>query len=266
MFSENELERYSRHILLREIGIGGQQKLKNAKVLVIGAGGLGSPAAMYLATAGVGTLGLCDGDSVDLTNLQRQILHGTHNLGQVKTESARETLSDLNPEIQIRTHRLFAAPETILSLIAQYDFILDGTDSFGAKFLINDACVIACKPFCHAGASKFSGQLMTWVPGAGAPCYRCVFKEIPPPMATCKQGVVGAAVGVIGCLQALEAMKYFTGIGTLLTGTLLTFDALSSEFLRVQLPRALHNCSVCGKEPCITTLREETYTPPVCDI
>ncbi|MDR2753977.1 MAG: HesA/MoeB/ThiF family protein [Oscillospiraceae bacterium] len=266
MFSNDELERYSRQILLREIGVAGQQKLKNAKVLLIGAGGLSAPAATYLAAAGVGTIGLCDSDTVELSNLQRQILYGSEALGEQKTDAARRRLADLNPGVQVRTHKMLAQPGTILPLIAQYDFILDGTDNFAAKFLINDACVLAQKPFCHAGVTKFSGQLMTWVPDVDGPCYRCVFREIPPPMATCKQGVVGAVVGVIGCLQALEVIKYFTGIGKLLTGKLLVFNALEGDFQQTKLPAALHSCPVCGHAPSITTLHPAHYPVSACEI
>ncbi|MCL1951289.1 MAG: HesA/MoeB/ThiF family protein [Oscillospiraceae bacterium] len=246
MLTEEENERYVRQILLREIGPLGQEKLKNAKVLVIGAGGLGSPAAMYLAAAGVGTLGICDGDAVDRSNLQRQILHSTGRLGQKKTASAQATLADLNPNVQIVTHDCFAGPENIAQIIEGYDFVLDCTDNFESKFLINDACVRAGKPFCHAGIMKFSGQLMTWLPGRGLPCYRCIFREIPPPMSTCKQGVLGAAVGVAGCLQAMEAVKFVTGAGTLLTGALLTFDALNGGFRQIALPKAAGDCPVCS--------------------
>ena len=247
MLTEEELERYSRHILLREIGPLGQEKLKNARVLVIGAGGLGSPAAMYLAAAGVGTLGICDGDAVDRSNLQRQIIHTTSRLGQKKAMSAQATLADLNPNIQILAYDCFAGPENIPQIMENYDFILECTDNFDSKFLINDACVRAGKPFCHAGVMKFSGQLMTWLPGRGFPCYRCIFREIPPPMATCKQGVLGAAVGVIGCLQAMEAVKFITGAGRLMTGTLLTFDTLEGDFRQIALPKAAPDCPVCSR-------------------
>jgi len=246
MLTEEEQERYSRQILLREIGVDGQEKLKRARVLVIGAGGLGSPAAMYLAAAGVGTLGICDGDAVDRSNLQRQILHGTGRLGQKKTLSAQSILADINPDIQIVVHDCYVGPENIRQVIENYDFVLDCTDSFAAKFLINDACVSASKPFCHAGVLQFHGQLMTWLPGRGLPCYRCVFREIPPPTPAAEKGVLGAAVGVIGCLQAMEAVKYATGAGQLLTGVLLTFDALQGDFRQIALPKAAPDCPVCS--------------------
>ena len=255
-FSNEQLERYSRHMILKEIGVKGQRKLMDAKVLIIGAGGLGSPAALYLAAAGIGTIGIVDADVVDLSNLQRQVIHTTKDLGKEKVQSARETMEDINPDVKVVTYHEYVTSENILSLVEKYDFILDGTDNFPAKFLINDACVMAKKPYCHAGIIRFKGQLMTIVPGEG-PCYRCVFKDPPPADAvpTCKQaGVIGAMAGVIGCLQALEAIKYITGTGELLVGNLLTFDALKMEFRKVRLPKRDCNCAVCGDHPTITEL------------
>ncbi|MDO4515906.1 MAG: HesA/MoeB/ThiF family protein [Bacillota bacterium] len=254
-FTNEQLERYSRQIILKEIGVKGQKKLLNAKVLIIGAGGLGAPAAMYLAGAGVGTIGIADADVVDLSNLQRQVIHGTPDLGKPKVESAKESIKAINPEVEVHTYHTFVGADNIADMIRDYDFILDGTDNFPAKFLINDACVMAGKPFSHAGILRFSGQLMTYVPGEG-PCYRCVFENPPPKDAvpTCKQaGVIGAMAGVIGCLQALEAIKYITGAGELLTGKLLTYDALTMKFRTVKLPRN-HRCGVCGEHPTITEL------------
>ena len=250
--SSEQLERYSRHIILKEIGLKGQKKLLNAKILIIGAGGLGSPAAMYLAAAGVGTIGIADADEVDLSNLQRQILHATADVGKPKVESARETMEALNTDVQVIAHHLFVNAENITDLIKPYDFVIDGTDNFAAKFLINDACVLAGKPFCHAGIIRFHGQLMTYVPGKG-PCYRCVFRQLPPKDAvpTCREaGVIGAMAGVIGCMQALEAVKYFVGVGDLLTGRMLTFDALDMEAHPITLPEN-PDCPVCGKHPTI---------------
>jgi molybdopterin/thiamine biosynthesis adenylyltransferase len=252
-FSNEQLERYSRHIILKEIGVKGQKRLSEAKVLIVGAGGLGAPAALYLAAAGVGLIGIADADRVDLSNLQRQIIHSTDDLGKEKAESAAESMRAINPETRVKTHVCFVSAANIGALIADYDFILDGTDNFPAKFLINDACVLAKKPFSHAGIIRFRGQLMTYVPGQG-PCYRCAFKEPPPPDAvpTCSQaGVVGAMAGVIGSLQALEAIKYFTGAGALLTGALLTYDALAQTFHKIRLPRR-ESCQVCGDRPTIT--------------
>ncbi|MGN0473599.1 MAG: thiazole biosynthesis adenylyltransferase ThiF [Acutalibacteraceae bacterium] len=264
-FTNEQLERYSRHIILKEIGVKGQKKLLNAKVLIIGAGGLGAPAAMYLAAAGVGTIGIADADEVDLSNLQRQIIHATGDVGKAKVQSAKETMEAMNPEVKVNTYRTFVTSENIMELIADYDFIIDGTDNFPAKFLINDACVMAKKPFSHAGIIRFKGQLMTYVPGQ-EPCYRCVFKNPPPKDAvpTCKQaGVVGAMGGVIGSLQAMEAIKYIVGVGELLTGYLLTYDALTMEFRKVKLPSNTDNCAVCGKNPTITELID--YEQAECD-
>lgn len=255
-FTNEQLERYSRHIILKEVGVKGQKKLLKAKVLIIGAGGLGAPAAMYLAAAGVGTIGIADADEVDLSNLQRQVIHTTDDLGKPKVESAKETMQAINPDVRVVTYHEFIASDNILDIIKDYDFVLDGTDNFPAKFLINDACVMAKKAFCHAGIIRFKGQLMTYVPGEG-PCYRCVFKNPPPKDAvpTCKQaGVIGAMAGVIGCLQAMEAVKYITGAGELLTGKLLTYDALTNNFRTVKLPARVASCPVCGDHPTITEL------------
>ena len=262
--TDEQIERYSRHIILKEVGAKGQKKLLNAKVLIIGAGGLGAPAAMYLGAAGVGTIGIVDADEVDLSNLQRQIIHGTADIGKAKVKSAKETINAMNPDVTVKTYRQFVTSENIMDLIADYDFIIDGTDNFPAKFLINDACVMAKKPFSHAGIIRFKGQLMTYVPGEG-PCYRCVFKNPPPKDAvpTCKQaGVIGAMGGVIGSLQAMEAIKYILGVGKLLTGYLLTYDAINQEFHKVKLPSNTDGCAVCGKHPTITELID--YEHVVC--
>ncbi|MGN1142118.1 MAG: HesA/MoeB/ThiF family protein [Oliverpabstia sp.] len=255
-FSNEQLERYSRHIILKEVGVKGQKKLLNGKVLIIGTGGLGAPAAMYLAAAGIGTIGIADADEVELSNLQRQIIHGTEDLGKAKVQSAKETIERMNPDVTVHTYRTFVDSKNILELIKEYDFIIDGTDNFPAKFLINDACVMAGKPFSHAGIIRFKGQLMTYVPGQG-PCYRCVFKNPPPKDAvpTCKQaGVIGAMGGVIGSLQAMEAIKYILGVGDLLTGYLLTYDALTMEFRKVKLPKHVPDCPICGEHSTITEL------------
>jgi len=255
-FTNEQLERYSRHIILQEVGVKGQKKLLNASVLIIGAGGLGAPAALYLAAAGVGTIGIVDADEVDLSNLQRQVIHTTNDVGKAKVKSAAETMEAINPDVTVKTYRTFVDSSNIMDLIKDYDFIIDGTDNFPAKFLINDACVMAEKPFSHAGIIRFKGQLMTYVPGEG-PCYRCVFKNPPPKDAvpTCKQaGVIGAMGGVIGSLQAMEAIKYIIGKGDLLTGKLLTYDALKMEFHTIKLPKDDH-CAVCGDEPTIRKLR-----------
>ena len=254
-FTSEQLERYSRQIILKEIGVKGQKRLLNGKVLIIGAGGLGAPAALYLAAAGVGTIGIADADVVDLSNLQRQVIHSTPDLGKPKVESAKESVHAINPDVEVITYHAFVSADNIADMVKDYDFVIDGTDNFPAKFLINDACVMAGKPFSHAGILRFGGQLMTYVPGQG-PCYRCVFENPPPKDAvpTCKQaGVIGAMAGVIGCLQALEAVKYLTGAGKLLTGKLVTFDALTMQFRTVKLPRN-QRCAVCGEQPTITEL------------
>ncbi len=264
-FTNEQLERYSRHILLKEVGVRGQKKLLGAKVLIIGAGGLGAPAAMYLAAAGVGTVGIADADDVDLSNLQRQVIHTVNDIGKPKVESARETMLAINPDITVRTYREFIYSDNIADILTDYDFVLDGTDNFPAKFLINDACVMAGKPFTHAGIIRFQGQLMTYVPGQG-PCYRCVFRDPPPKDAvpTCRQaGVIGAMAGVIGCLQALEAVKYITGAGELLTGKLLMYDALRNAFHTVNIKQD-KECAVCSDHPTITRLVD--YDRPDCDL
>ncbi|MBR4777341.1 MAG: HesA/MoeB/ThiF family protein [Lachnospiraceae bacterium] len=265
-FTNEQLERYSRHIILKEIGVKGQKKLLNAKVLIIGAGGLGTPAALYLAAAGVGTIGIVDADEVDLSNLQRQVIHTTSDIGKRKVESAAETMKAINPDITVNTYCKYLYSENIMDIIKDYDFILDGTDNFPAKFLINDACVMAKKPFSHAGIIRFKGQLTTVVPGEG-PCYRCIFKNPPPKDAvpTCKQaGVIGAMGGVIGSLQAMEAIKYITGVGDLLVGYLLTYDALKMEFHKIKLPPRGKGCAICSDEPSITKLID--YELPPCEL
>ena len=264
-FTNEQLERYSRHIILKEIGVKGQKKLMNGSVLIIGAGGLGAPAAMYLAAAGVGKIGIADADVVDLSNLQRQVIHTTNDLGKPKVESAAETMRAINPDVEVVTYQEFISAANIKDIIKDYDFVLDGTDNFPAKFLINDACVMADKPFSHAGILRLKGQLMTVIPHQ-SPCYRCVSKTMPPKDAipTCKQaGVIGAMAGVIGSLQALEAVKFLTGAGELLTGKLLTFDALTMKFHTVKLPPRGDGCAVCSDHPEITELID--YEQPACE-
>lgn len=264
-FTNEQLERYSRHIILKEIGVKGQKKLMKGSVLIIGAGGLGAPAALYLAAAGVGKIGIVDADVVDLSNLQRQVIHTTADVGKPKVESAAETMKAINPDVEVVTYHEFISSANIMDIIKDYDFVLDGTDNFPAKFLINDACVMADKPFSHAGILRFKGQLMTVIPHK-SPCYRCVFKTMPPKDAipTCKQaGVIGAMAGVIGSLQALEAIKFLTGAGELLTGKLLTFDALTMKFHTVKLPPRGDGCAVCSNHPEITELID--YEQPACE-
>ena len=263
--NEQQIERYSRQIILKEIGGQGQKKLLSAKVLIIGAGGLGAPAALYLAAAGVGTIGIVDDDKVDLTNLQRQIIHTTRDIGVDKVDSAKAKMQAINPDITVVTHHCRATAKNILDIVRQYDFIIDGTDNFPAKFLVNDACYFAKIPFSHAGILRFYGQLITVLPDKSA-CYRCVFHSPPPAgvVPSCSQaGVLGALAGVIGALQATEAVKYITGIGELLTNTLLIYDALTTEFRKVRLNRN-PNCPICGDSPTITGLKDEQQA--VCDL
>jgi molybdopterin/thiamine biosynthesis adenylyltransferase len=235
MFTVEAAERYSRHILLKEVGVAGQMKLSKGRVLIIGAGGLGSPAAMYLAAAGVGTIGIADADAVELSNLQRQIIHSTDDIGKPKTLSARERLNAINPNVEVVPHNLYVDSKNIVGLIKNYDFIIDGTDNFSSKFLINDACVSEEKPFSHGGVLKFGGQTTTYV--KGSPCLRCIFKNPPDgEVPTCRDsGVLGVVPGIIGAVQATEAVKYILKIGELLTGRLLIFDALKTDFRKVEI-------------------------------
>ncbi|MCR4796402.1 MAG: molybdopterin-synthase adenylyltransferase MoeB [Ruminococcus sp.] len=257
--TDEQLERYSRHITLKEIGVRGQKKLLAAKVLIIGAGGLGAPAAMYLAAAGVGTIGIADCDNVELSNLQRQIIHTTNDVGKSKVQSAAEAIKALNPDVTVKNYHEYVNSKNIANMIADYDFIIDGADNFPTKFLINDACVLGHKPFCHAGILQFEGQLMTYVPDK-SPCYRCIF-EAPPPkdaVPSCREaGVIGAMAGIIGSMQALEAVKYITGQGELLTGSMLIFDGLKMEWRKIKLPKRVPTCPICGDNPTITEVFDE---------
>lgn len=248
-----ELERYSRQMLISEIGRAGQEKLAQSRVLIIGAGGLGSPAAFYLTAAGVGTIGIADGDRVELSNLQRQILHNQSRIGRKKAESAAETLSALNPHIHIEPYPYFANEMNILELIQRYDFIVDASDQLKNKFLINDACVLGKKPFVHGGITGFGGQVMTYVPGKG-PCYRCIFGDLPEEPMPAPIPVIGMTAGIIGTIQAVETVKYLLGIGSPLIGKLLVFDGLSMQFRTVHFPKQSAHCRVCGKTPDIHDL------------
>lgn len=263
--SEQQIERYSRQIILEEVGGTGQQKLLDSKVLIVGAGGLGAPAGLYLAAAGVGTIGIIDNDKVDLTNLQRQIIHQTGDVGIEKTESARATMQAINPDVTVRTYQMRAQADNIAEVIREYDFVIDGTDNFPAKFLINDSCFFEKVPFTHAGILRFYGQLITVLPGQTT-CYRCIFRSAPPVgvVPTCSEaGVLGAVAGVIGSLQAAEALKYLLVVGELITGKLLTYDALAGEIRTVSLNRN-PDCPLCGCSPEITELKDEEQ--PVCDL
>lgn len=263
-FTEEQIIRYSRNIILKEVGGTGQQKLLESKVLVIGAGGLGSPALLYLAAAGVGTLGIIDSDVVDLSNLQRQIIHFTEDINTPKVESAKTKIEKLNPDVKVTTYNTRLNSKNIVDIIKDYDFIIDGTDNFPTKFLVNDACVIHNKPFSHAGILRFDGQIFTYTPGNM--CYRCIFKEPPPKgvVPTCSEaGILGAVAGVIGTIQANEALKFILNTGELLTNRLLTFNALTGRFREIKLKKN-ENCSVCGKNPSITELND--YEQPVCEL
>ena len=263
-FTEEELLRYSRHILLKDVGVEGQEKIRNGKVLVVGAGGLGAPVALYLAAAGVGTIGIVDGDVVDLSNLQRQVIHFTGDVGHPKVESARDKMLAINPNVKVNTIREFLMSDNALDIIKDYDFIVDGTDNFPVKFLINDACVMAGKPFSHGGILRFEGQTFTHLPGTA--CYRCLFKSPPPANAvpTCSQaGVLGAIAGMLGTIQAAETLKYLTGVGELLTNKLLTFYFKATAFTKINTRRQA-SCAICGDNPTITELID--YEQAVCDL
>lgn len=252
--SAQQAERYSRHFVLREIGVSGQKKLLGAKVLVIGAGGLGSGALMYLAAAGVGTIGIADYDRVEISNLQRQVIHRTDRVGMAKTLSAKRTLEAINPDVTVHVYPERVTPENIQAIIAPYDFIIDGADRFETKFLINDACVLGRKPYSHAGVVRFGGQTMTYVPGQG-PCLRCLLGTVPPNAELCAQvGVLGAVTGILGNIQAAEAIKYVLGIGELLVGRLLLVDALSMSMQEADIGPSNTECRVCGAHPDITSV------------
>jgi molybdopterin/thiamine biosynthesis adenylyltransferase len=254
-FSDDQITRYSRHILLPEVGGKGQQKIVQSRMLIVGAGGLGSPAALYLAAAGVGTLGLIDSDVVDLSNLQRQIIHHTPDLGRPKVLSAKEKIQALNPDVNVVMYKEHLTAKNALNLIRDYDVVLDGVDNFPAKFLINDACYFAGKPLVHGGILRFDGRVMTIIPGQSA-CYRCVFKNPPPPglVASCQEaGVIGVLAGIIGTIQATEALKLVLKVGQPLTDRLLDFDARQTAFRDIKTRRN-PNCPLCGEHPTITEL------------
>ena len=261
-FSEEEINRYSRHILLKEVGVEGQEKIRNAKVLVVGAGGLGSPVILYLAAAGVGTIGIIDGDAVDRSNLQRQIIHTTPDVGYSKALSAKEKVNALNPLVNAIAYQEFLKADNALDLFKEYDFIVDATDNFPVKYLINDACVLTGKPFSHGGIFQFEGQTFTHVPGSN--CYRCLFDAPPESAPSCAQaGVLGAIAGMLGTIQSAEVLKYITGVGELLTDQLLTFDARSMDFRKMSIPKR-DDCPMCGKQPTIKRLIE--YKQVSCEL
>jgi len=251
--SEAQFERYARHLVLDEVGEEGQQKLLQSRVLVIGAGGLGSPLLLYLAAACVGALGIVDNDEVDLSNLQRQIVHVTESIGAPKVESARRTLAHINPEVKIESHALRLDESNAASLVEQYDLVADGSDNFATRYLLNDVCYRLKKPLIGAALSPFDGQLSTFKAYLGPPhpCYRCLFREPPPPdsVPRCETaGILGAIAGVMGTLQATEVLKELLGIGESLSGTLLVYDALRAGFHSIKLPRD-PDCPTCGTKP-----------------
>ena len=252
-FSPEELQRYSRHLIMPEVTLDGQRRLKTARVLGIGAGGLGSPVALYLAAAGVGKIGIVDFDDVDLSNLQRQILHGTKDIGRAKLESARDRLRDINPEIEIELHNCRFSSENATELVSGYDVVVDGSDNFPTRYLSNDVCVFERKPNVYGSVFRFEGQTTVFAPHLGGPCYRCLFPEPPPPdsVPNCAQaGVLGVLPGIIGMLQAIETIKLIIGIGEPLVGRLLHFDALKVKFRELNLRRD-PQCPVCGENQTI---------------
>ena len=253
--STDELQRYSRHLTLPEFGREGQEKLKAASVLLVGAGGLGSPAATYLAAAGVGTIGLVDFDQVETSNLQRQILYGSSDVGRRKLDAAKERLNDLNPHVDVRTHEVRLTSDNALDLIDQYDIVADGTDNFPTRYLVNDACVMTGTPNVYASIFRFEGQVSVFATEDG-PCYRCLYEEPPPPglVPSCAEGgVLGILPGFVGTLQATEVIKQITGIGEPLVGRLLMVDALEMSFRTLKVQKN-HECPVCGENPTQTEL------------
>ena len=261
MLNSEELARYSRHILLDEIGVSGQEALKRSKVLVIGAGGLGSPAAMYLTAAGVGQIGIADFDKVELHNLQRQLLHGTNDVDREKTLSAEARLQDINPHTHIEIHAIGITPENALDLFSEYDVIVDGSDNFSTRYLNNDASFLAGKPLIYGSIFKFEGQVSVFNHTDNSPCYRCLFPDPPPPGAVpnCGEaGVLGALCGIIGSMQALEAIKLLAGFGESLAGSLLVLDTLSMRTRKLNIKKD-PQCPLCGESPKINDIRDESY-------
>ncbi|HBP89175.1 MAG: molybdopterin-synthase adenylyltransferase MoeB [Nitrospira sp.] len=264
-FTEDQITRYSRHILLPEVGGKGQKKLSQAKVFIVGAGGLGSPVAYYLAAAGIGTIGLVDGDVVDLSNLQRQILHHTSDVGRSKVVSAKEKIQAINPDVQVNIHEERMTSRNARELISHYDVVIDGVDNFPAKFLINDACYMENKPLVHGGILRFEGRVFTIIPNQSA-CYRCVFKNPPPAgvVPTCQEaGIIGVVAGLIGTIQATEAIKLILNIGTPLTDRILDFDARTTAFREIRIKRN-PLCALCGPNPSLTELID--YEQEACQL
>jgi sulfur-carrier protein adenylyltransferase/sulfurtransferase len=254
--NNDEIRRYSRHLILPEVGLAGQKKIKATKVLCIGAGGLGSPIAMYLAAAGIGKIGIVDFDTVDFSNLQRQIIHGTADVGRPKAESAKETIASINPNVEVVIHNTRISSENALDLIGQYDIVVDGTDNFPTRYLTNDACVLLKKPNVYGSIFRFEGQASVFAPHLGGPCYRCLYPEPPPPgmVPSCAEGgVLGVLPGIVGCIQSTEILKLALGKGNSLIGRLVLFNALDMKFRELKLRRD-PACPICGDNPTIKEL------------
>lgn len=253
--TSTEMRRYSRHLIMPEVGLEGQEKLKAARVLLVGAGGLGSPLGLYLAAAGVGTIGVVDFDVVDETNLQRQVLHGTKDVGRPKLESARDRLADVNPHVTVETYEMRLTSENAMEVLEPWDIVVDGSDNFPTRYLVNDACVLLGKPNVYGSIFRFEGQLSVFDAARG-PCYRCLFREPPPPglVPSCAEaGVLGVLPGIVGSLQAMETIKLILGRGEPMVGRLLLFDALATEFREIEV-RKNPDCPVCGENPTVTEL------------
>jgi adenylyltransferase/sulfurtransferase len=253
--TNEQIQRYSRHLIMPEVGVDGQEKLLHSKVLLIGAGGLGSPLGLYLAAAGIGTLGLVDFDVVDFSNLQRQVIHGTKDVGRLKVESARDRIKDINPEVNVKIYTERLSSANIMDLIKDYDVVIDGTDNFPTRYLVNDACVLSNKPLLYGSIFRFDGQATVFKTPEG-PCYRCLYPEPPPPgmVPSCAEGgVLGILPGIIGIIQATEAIKLIMGRGETLVGRLLLFNAMEMKFREVQL-RKDPDCPLCGKNPTVKAL------------
>ncbi len=274
LLAKDQIERYSRQTILEEIGVAGQRKLLDSRVLIVGAGGLGSPSAIYLAAAGIGTLGIVDGDRVDLSNLHRQVMHFTHDIGRPKTQSARRTLEDINPDVTVVPHQTVLTSENAMDIISDYDLVINGSDNFPTRYLVNDATVMLCKPLVDASILKWEGQATVFLPGHG--CYRCLFPTPPPPgtVPSCAEGgIVGALAGFMGTLQAVEAIKILVGKGETLANRLFIYDALIGEIRTLRWNRN-PDCPVCGDHPTVTQLidyeafcgvpgREPSHVPAV---
>lgn len=257
-----QLDRYSRHIIMDNVGPEGQSDLLNARVLVLGAGGLGSPIIQYLAAAGVGTIGIADDDEVELSNLQRQVIHGNDDVGRKKVDSAADYVEQINPDITVERHELRVSPNNIEDLIADYDFVVDGTDNFETRYLVNDACTLAGVPFSHGSIFRFEGQITTFAGTDDSPCYRCMFPEAPPAgmVPNCATaGVLGVLPGTVGCIQATETVKAILGKGDLLDGRMVFYDALEMEFDTVEITKK-DDCPVCGDDPAIDSVHDVEYT------